>query len=269
VPLGLVELMTNVKIRKMTKLSESFMNDVTQLLKAHRSIRKFTDRAIEDDVINEIITCGQAAATSSNIQATTVIRIRNKDTRATLAELAGGQKYVESAATFLMFCADLQRPQKACEMQGGDFSEGMTEHFIIASTDVALMAQNCVIAAESLGLGICYIGGVRNNPQQVSDLLGLPDQVYPLFGLCLGYPDQSPEIKPRLPLSVVLKEETYQSENDVADIKEYDSQVSEYYKTRSRGRKDSSWTEEMKVLVGKESRPHMRDFLRKRGFLMK
>ncbi len=245
------------------------MNEVTRLLKLHKSIRKFTDQKVSDELINEIVSCGQAAATSSNIQATTVIRVRDDKKREKLAELAGGQGYVSRAGAFLMFCADLHRPQLACELKGGDFSEGMTEHFIIATADVALFAQNCVVAAESLGLGICYIGGIRNNPQSVSELLDLPDQVYPLFGLCLGYPDQDPEVKPRLPLSTVLKEERYQNPDDTSGITAYDEQIREYYKSRTGGKKDSCWSDEMKALVGKESRPHMRDFLRKRGFLMK
>lgn len=245
------------------------MNEVTKLLKSHRSIRKFTDQEVNDELINEIISCGQAAATSSNIQATTVIRVREVEKREELAKLAGGQRYVASAGAFLMFCADLCRPQLACEMQGGDFSKGMTEHFMIATVDVALFAQNCVIAAESLGLGICYIGGIRNSPQSVSDLLALPDQVYPLFGLCLGYPDHNPDVKPRLPLSVVLKEESYQDAGDIEGIRIYDEQIRAYYKSRTGGAKDSCWSKEMKALVGKESRPHMREFLAKRGFMMK
>ena len=93
-------------------------------------------------------------------------------------------------APFSVYCADLQRSAAACVAEGGTFSAGMTEHFIIATVDVALSAQNAVVAAESLGLGICYIGGIRNNPAEVSALLELPEQVYPVFGLCLGYPAQ-------------------------------------------------------------------------------
>ncbi len=245
------------------------MNDVTELLKSHRSIRKFTDQAVSDELINEIVACGQAAASSSNVQATTVIRVRDNDKRKQLVDLAGGQPYVASAGAFLVFCADLHRSKLACELQGGDFSEGMTEHFIIATVDVALAAQNCVIAAESLGLGICYIGGLRNNPQEVSELLELPDQVYPVFGLCLGYPDQDPQLKPRLPISTVLKEEVYQNPSDLSGVKAYDEHIRAYYKARTGGKKDSCWSEEIRALVGKESRPHMRDFLAKRGFTMR
>jgi len=244
------------------------MNSVMQLLQSHRSIRKFTDQPVADELISDIIRCGQAAATSSNLQATTVIRVRNPDTRRAIARLAGDQEYVATAGAFLMFCADLNRSRQACEMQGGEFVTGMTEHFMIATIDVALFAQNCAIAAESAGLGICYIGGIRNDPAQATDLLGLPDQVYPVFGFCLGYPAQDPEIKPRLPLVVVLKEERYRDTGDVDGIRQYDEKLRQYYRTRTGGTKDSNWSLEMRDLVGKESRPHMRGFLKSRGFSM-
>jgi nitroreductase len=244
------------------------MNEVIALLQAHRSIRKFKPQPVPDALIEEIVRCGQAAASSSNIQATTVIRVRDAGKRERLAELAGGQPYVASAGAFLVFCADLHRAKLVCEGQGGTFDPGMTEHFIIATTDVALAAQNCAVAAESLGLGICYIGGLRNNPQDVADLLQLPQAVYPVFGMCLGYPDQAPELKPRLPLTVVLKEDGYGDPGVLAGIEPYDEQMREYYRSRSGGTKDSSWSEELKVLATK-SRPHMREFLARRGFTMK
>jgi len=245
------------------------MNRVMRLLRSHRSIRKFTGEPVADSLIQEIIRCGQAAATSSNLQATTVIRVRDAAVRGEMARLAGGQTYVSTAGAFLVFCADLNRSRRACEMQGGNFAEGMTEHFIIATVDVALFAQNCAVAAESAGLGICYIGGIRNDPERMSALLDLPDQIYPVFGFCLGYPAQDPEVKPRLPLAVVLKEGRYQNDDDPDGIRRYDEQLRHYYRTRTGGTKDSCWTREMQALVGKESRPHMREFLKSCGFVMK
>lgn len=243
--------------------------DVIDQLTAHRSIRKFTDDPIDDALIERIIGAGFAAATSSNLQGATVIRVRNPETRQAIATLAGGQAYVETAAAFFVWCADLHRSAVACEMAGGEFSAGMTEHFMIATVDCALAAQNAVVAAESVGLGICYIGGIRNDPQQVADLLELPDQVYPVFGLCLGWPDQDPDLKPRLPLSVTLKEERYDETNDVAGIEAYDETMREYYHKRTKGKIDRVWSADMSALLGKESRPHMREFLAKRGFTMR
>ena len=245
------------------------MNPTIDLLKAHRSIRKFSDKPISQEIIDELILCGQSAATSSNVQAVTAIQVNDTAKRETLAKLAGGQPYVASAGAFFVYCADMNRPKYACEKEGGDFSPGMTEHFIIATVDVALSAQNTVVAAESLGLGICYIGGLRNNPAEVAELLNLPEHVYPVFGLCLGYPEQDPEVKPRMPLEAVLMHDQYDESVFDKNINDYDDTVREYYKSRTSGKKDSTWSQEMKALVGKESRPHMSGFLKERGFLKK
>ena len=120
-----------------------------------------------------------------------------------------------------------------------------------------------------MGYGICYIGAIRNDPQQVADLLQLPDHVYPVFGLCIGTPAQDPEVKPRLPLSVVLKQDVYSDDDDPAGIADYDETIRAYYAQRTGGTKDSTWTQEMAQLVDGERRPHMRGFLADRGFEMR
>jgi nitroreductase len=243
--------------------------DVVQLLKGHRSIRKFTDEPLSEEMVRDVIGAGLAAATSSNLQGATVIRVRNPETRAAVAELAGGQTYVETAAAFFVGCADLHRSATVCERNGGSFSAGMTEHMIIATTDCAIAAQSSVAAAESLGLGICYIGGIRNDPARVTELLELPDQVFPVFGLCLGWPDQDPAIKPRLPLSVTLKEDRYDEGTDEAGVAAYDAQMRKYYLERTGGKLDRTWSADMEKLLGKESRPHMLPFLNSQGFATK
>ena len=147
------------------------MNPTIDLLNAHRSIRKFTDEPVTQEQVRAIVTAGQAAATSSNVQAVSVVQVNQPAMRESMAEQAGGQPWIIAAGAFLVWCADLRRSGAACASAGGQFEEGMTEHFLIATVDVALAAQNAVIAAESMGLGICYIGGLRNNPAEVSKLM--------------------------------------------------------------------------------------------------
>jgi nitroreductase len=242
------------------------MSSVIELLKSHCSIRKFTDRPIDPELFEELILAGQGAATSSFLQGSTIVRVSDPETRDTIAELAGGQAYVASAAEFMVFCADLKRAGNYCEVYDKSFEGDYTEHFIIATVDVALMAQSMVTAAESVGLGICYIGGIRNNPALVSELLKLPKGVYPVFGLCLGYPDQDPEIKPRLPTSVIVKNEVYNEEGDKEVIAEYDERIREYYRNRTGGGHGISWTEQVATLLSEKSRPHMKAFLAEQGF---
>lgn len=245
------------------------MNEMLRLLMAHRSIRKFTDKLIEPELLADIIAAGQCAATSSFLQGATIIQIKDPGKRQTLAQLAGNQRYVETSAEFLVFCADLRRAGNCCALYDKPFSGEYTEHFMIATIDTALLAQNVVIAAESLGLGICYIGGIRNNPREVSDLLRLPQGVYPVFGLCLGYPAQDPEVKPRLPLSVILKQDEYDDRGDAATIAAYDEQVREYYRTRTGGGHETPWSLQVAKLLSEKARPHMREFLAEQGFTFK
>ena len=108
-----------------------------------------------------------------------MIHVKDPDNREAIAELAGGQGYVASSAAFLVFCADMKRPTEASARTGANVERGMTEQLLVATVDTALMAQNVAVAAESEGLGICYIGGIRNNPDAVSELLRLPAHVYP------------------------------------------------------------------------------------------
>ena len=245
------------------------MSSVIDLLKSHRSIRKFSDKPIDPELMQELFVAGQAAATSSFLQGTTIVRVGKEETRQKIAELAGNQPYVEKAAEFMIFCADLKRAGNYCEAYDKPFEGDFTEHFIIATVDVALMAQSLVTAAESVGLGICYIGGIRNNPGPVSELLELPKGVYPVFGLCLGYPDQDPEIKPRLPLPVIIKQEVYNEEGDKEAIADYDEAIRDYYRTRTGGGHGISWSEQVAILLSEKSRPHMKAFLEDKGFKFK
>ena len=138
---------------------------------------------------------------------------------------------------------------------------------VVAVVVVINQAQNMVVAAESVGLGICYIGALRNDPARVTEILDLPQQVYPVFGLCLGYPDQDPEVKPRLPLSVVLKENSYSTDGEVEAIAAYDEEMRAYYAARTANQKAQGWSEQMAGLLGREGRPHMLAFLQGQGFI--
>ena len=245
------------------------MNPTIELLKGHRSIRQFQNRPIQTDLFQDLIKAGQAAASSNFFQAVTIIRVTDLKKRAILASLANNQAYVETAAEFLVFCADMNRAASCCDLHGAEANTGFTEQFIIATVDAALVAQNIVVASESAGLGICYIGALRNNPSEVSTVLDLPHDTYPVFGLCLGWPDQDPEVKPRLPIDVVLRENSYGIGKDGLYLGNYDEAVRGYYATRSSNQKSMSWSEQMSGMLSKESRPHMLDFLKTKGFLQK
>lgn len=242
------------------------MNSVVDLLKTHRSVRKFTSQPITDEQLVLIVEAAQSASTSGFIQAYSIIRITDRELRKQLAYLGGEQPYIEQCAEFLVFCADLYRLKVAGAMHGTEMKGEYMEAFILATVDTALAAQNAMIAAESMGLGGCYIGGIRNRIEEVSDLLELPEKVYPVFGICLGYPDQNTQVKPRLPHSIVLKENRYDTSEDERLLAEYDEMTKKYYAERTNSARIEGWTGQMSVRMSKEARLHMRPYLEKQRF---
>lgn len=243
------------------------MNPILQAQKSHKSIRQYTDQSIDSTLLEELIAAAQGAASSSFIQAYSIVQVTQPEHRQQIANLAGGQKWVEQAAEFLVICADLTRVEYCSQKQGLGDLEGQTEHFIAATTDATFMAQNLMLGAESVGLGAVFIGGIRNDPQQVAELLALPDQVYPIFGLCLGYPDAEPECKPRLPVASILHKGQYDASRCAADVEAYDAQMQAYYANRDSNQKQSNWSEQTAAAVQKKKREHMLSFLQARGFL--
>lgn len=241
------------------------MNPVIDLICQHRSIRQYRDEPITAQQLDAILNAAQAASSSSFLQANSVIRVTDPLLRAELAECAGQQAYVVSAAEFLVFCVDFHRHQAVVP----EAKTGYTEQLLIGAIDGALMAQNALLAAESLGLGGVYIGGLRNQPLRVVELLGLPSGVFPLFGLCLGHPAQEPECKPRLPRALVVHENHYSEQFDHALLAAYDQTMAEYYRSRGSNQKQQTWSGQIRAILGKEARPFMQDALRAQGFLLK
>lgn len=247
------------------------MNEVISLLKNHRSIRKYSSQPVAPKQVEEIVQAAQMASSSSNVQAYSVIAASEPQLKERLAELCGNQAYVSECPVFLIWCADLYRLKAAAERHLPDREtyEGTAENFMMATIDAALAAQNAAVAAESMGLGIVYIGGIRNKIEEVAELLGLPELVYPVFGMCIGYPDQEPGQRPRLPVEAVLHWSKYDSERSNASVNQYDEIMSDYLRKRTGGAKDTPWSVLMAEKLAQPSRLHMREFLRQRGFELK
>lgn len=246
------------------------MNQTIETILNHRSVRKFTEQSLTQEQIHQIVEAAQSASTSSFIQAYSIIGVSNPEKKKKLAELAGNQSYVENNGHTFVFCADLYRHEVAAEMEGKNISEtlGSTEKFMVSLIDAALAAQNASIAAESMGLGICYIGGIRNNLNEVSELLKTPDHVIPLFALVVGYPDQQTDKKPRAPFHHIYHEDEYEQDKEQykKELLEYNAQISEYYKERTAGKRADTWTSQMVGMLEQKSRLYMKDFVTKKKF---
>lgn len=239
-------------------------NPMTDTLRAHTSVRAFTDEPVSQEDLEAIYESARAASSTCFLQVTTAIRITDKKLKAKLAELAGNQKHIIAATEFWVFCADYHRDQVL--VPKADL--GWTEQLIVGCVDAAIQAQNAFAALEALGLGGVYAGGIRNHIEEVDRLLKLPQNAFPVVGLAFGHPAHKNELKPRLPASITLCENAYQ-EPDPAELKAYDEEMRNYYQHRSSNAKDTAWSDELERILLRERRPFVLGFLQKKGFAEK
>ena len=248
------------------------------LIHRHGSVRKYKPDPVPVETIETIVAAAQRSSTSSNLQLWSVVAVTDASKRARLAELCGNQEHVAQAPVMLAWCADLARLDRACELRGYTQVADYVENFLVAAVDVAIAAQTAALAAEALGLGICYIGSLRNNTAAVIELLGLPRLVFPIVGLTVGWPVAAPLVRPRLPLAAVLHWESYDPQPKDVELADYDRVMAAtgIYGDRQvpvPGKPgemaDYGWTEHSARRAAQALRVEMRMVLERQGFELK
>lgn len=219
------------------------MNQVIETMLNHRSIRSYKSDPVPQDYLDAIFDGIQAAPTSINGQQLSVIVIEDTKTKETIAELCGGQPWIAQVPVFLLFVADYHRAKLAAEKTGEVLAiTDSLESIMVSSVDVGLAMGNAIGIAESLGLGIVPIGAVRREPQAIIDLLKLPELVFPVAGLCVGYPADLSAKKPRFERDAIFHKEAY-NENLHDHLDAYDQVMSDYMHERSGGKSKRNWSE--------------------------
>lgn len=244
------------------------MNDVIHTLTEHRSIRKYKKEPLTEQQISTIIKASQSAPTWVNGQQVSIIGVQDPDKKQKLAELSGGQPWIAEAPLFLLFTIDYYRARQILQDKGHDLgSAENVEWLLIGATDVGLNMGFAIAAAESMGLGIVPIGAVRRDPQAVIDLLELPEHVFPVSGLVVGYPDDMSALKPRLPLELFYHAEKYNTDQ-LSHLHQYDEQFAEYVAKRSQGTESKKWSDSLVAYYhgGAGIPSHTADVLHKQGF---
>ncbi len=178
----------------------------------HRTIRHFRPDPIPPEHLDIILRAAQRAPTDATAQMYTLMRITDGDLRDRMAELAGGQAHIRECAEYFVVCLDVYRLRRLIEHRGGAYGMGYRVALIFGTLDAGLAAENLALAAEMLGYGTCFIGGIQNAVDEIARVLQLPPGVLPVCGLCVGVPDPErvPETpRPRLPRHLVVHENTY------------------------------------------------------------
>lgn len=243
-------------------------NETIKSLENHRSIRKYLDKDIHENIITEILTAAQCAPNSINGQQTSVIVVRDREKKRKLAELCGGQEWVAECPVFLVFVADFYKTDVAVSKTGQtQVIHESAEGLLAAAVDGGILLGTSVAAAESLGLGSVCIGGIRYNPAEVIELLELPKKTFPLAGLALGYPADHSMKKPRLPLSTFIHHEKYDPYEIVYKIEGYDELMSRYLHNIGRDQ-EKNWSNFVAQYYRRVYFPKVYPVLKEQGFKM-
>lgn len=252
-------------------------NPVLELMADHGSVRKYRPDPVPAQTVSEIVYAAQRASTSSNLQMWTVVAVTGQARRDRLAELCGNQAHIAQAPLFLAWCADLARLDRACELRGYTQVTEYVENFLVAALDAAIAAQNGALAAESLGLGICYIGGIRNRPLDVVELLEMPRLTFPITGMTVGWPAVEPPKRPRLDTAAVLHWEHYDTAREDELLRAYDQAmiatgIYQGRQVRTPGAlevmENYGWLEHSARRVSQPTRTRLREAIEKQGFAL-
>ena len=175
----------------------------------HRSIRKYKTEMVPDNILRQILEAGICASNTGNMQVYSMIVTKDENLRKQLWEAHFRQNMVLQAPVHITFCADVNRFGRWCRARNAEPAYENFLWFCNAAIDATLVSQNMVLAAESFGLGVCYLGTAIYNAGRFIDILKLPGGVIPVTALVLGYPDEQPPLTGRLPLEAVVHNETY------------------------------------------------------------
>jgi nitroreductase len=206
------------------------MGQLSDILLDRRTIRKYTSKPVSDELLKDLLAAACRASTTGNMQVYSIIITRNEEMKRELAPLHFNQKMVVEAPFVLTFCADFNRFNMWCRLRNAEPGYNNFLSFITAAIDALLVAQTFCIAAESQGLGICYLGTTTYMAHKIIEVLKLPKGVVPVTTVTLGWPDEKPDQTDRLPLEAIIHEESY---NDYTS-----ESIVRYYKEKE-ARKDS------------------------------
>jgi len=249
------------------------VSDTHILQLQHRSCRQFRKTPVPEETLKLLFACSLSAPSKSDLQQVSIIHLQSRDSRNFIHSVLPSMPWIKTAPVFLLFCGDSHRIKTVCEMHNTTFAHDPLDAFLNTATDTAMVLQNFIIAAEAAGLGCCPISAVREFTEQVAEFCQMPDGVYPLAGLCLGYPEGAQDISVRLPMSASLHKDTYNEKNLRANIKDYDKrreEISPYESQRQidlYGLSDSyGWSCDKARQTSHTERLSFKSYIRKHGF---
>ncbi len=196
--------------------------DVIAPLLDRRVVRRYTEQAVPDSLLDALLAAAQSAPAKSDLQQYSVVVMRDAPRIKQIADWIGTMDWIATAPVFLIWCGDMRRGQRLCELHDMPHANNNLDTFLNTAVDCSLAMAQFMAAAEAVGLGTCPISYVRSHIERVSPLLGLPSGVYPVAGLTVGWPVFRRPVSMRLPPSVVVHRERYDDSALERDAAAYD-----------------------------------------------
>jgi FMN reductase [NAD(P)H] len=197
-------------------------NDLIRRVLSRKTVRRYSEKMPGEELLDLLIACALSASAKSDFQQASILRVRDSNKRAAIGALFPSMPWIGSAPVFIVFLGDARRLHRIGELRGKPVANGTLEGFFNASIDAALAMQTMILCAESSGLGVCPISVIRNEADKVAEILRLPDLVFPVAGLCLGYPAAEGFVSLRLPRQVTTHTDSYDDSRLAALIDDYD-----------------------------------------------
>jgi len=242
----------------------------------HRSHRKYSARPVAPELLRLLLACALSAPSKSDLQQADVVHVADRAKIKAIADAIPDMPWIANAPVFLVFCGNNQRIQQIGEWRGKPFVNDHLDHFMNAAVDAGLVMMSFIRAAEAVGIGACPISAVRNRSDEVSRLLGLPDHVFPVAGLCVGYPAEEGRITPRLSLEVTVHTDRYDENGLKEKIEAYDRRrdaLLPYRRQRNPERFGKAdfygWSEDKARQYAVPEREDFGAFIRNKGFSLK
>jgi FMN reductase [NAD(P)H] len=253
----------------------SGLNELACMME-HRSHRKYSGRAVEPGLLRLLFACALSAPSKSDLQQADVVHVADRAKIKSIADGIPDMPWIANAPVFLVFCGNNRRIRSIGEWRGKPFVNDHLDHFLNAAVDAALVLMSFIRAAEAAGLVACPISHVRNHPHELSRLLELPDWVFPVAGLCVGYPVEAGRISPRLPLDVTVHTDRYSEAGVREKIDSYDRRrhaLQPYRRQRYDDRYANmdfyGWSEDKARQYSVSERADFGAFIREKGFSLK
>jgi nitroreductase/FMN reductase [NAD(P)H] len=239
----------------------------------HRVHRRFLSRSVAPELLRLLCACALSAPSKSDLQQADILLVRDKAKQGSIAALIPDMPWIAQAPAFLMFLANGRRLPQIAQMRGRPFPNDHLDLFFNAVADSAIVLATFMRAAAAVGLGCCPISAVRDQPRIVSELLGLPERVIPVAGLCVGWPAEAGHVTPRLGLDVTLHEDRYGQGELARQIEAYDHRRAALWPYRRQRAPERwghaafyGWSEDKARQYAEPLRGKFGEFVRAKGF---